>query len=99
MNYSDLRNASKTCGPVGEWKNRIAENMSSMFFQGGFDWIKGINETLEVITEEGTSQVEVNEEKYVELMSCWRYACGCEQAQNPLGRAIGIALLVGALGF
>lgn len=98
-NFSELKNASRTCGPVGEWKNRIAENLSSMFFQGGFDWVKHSNETIEVVTEDGTFQVEVNEEKYDSMMVCWRYACGCEQAANPLGRAIGIALLIGAIGF
>merc|ERR1712194_488800 len=95
----ELRNASRTCGPVGEWKYRIAENMSTMFFQGGYDWVKHSNETIEVITEEGTFMVEVNEEKYESMLTCWKYACGCEQAANPMGRAIGIALLIGAIGF
>merc|ERR1712039_955961 len=99
VNFTELKNASLTCGPVGEWKLRIAENMSSMFFQGGYEWVRHSNETIEVVTEKGTFQVEVNEEKYEAMMACWRYACGCEQAANPIGRAILIAMLVGAIGF
>jgi len=98
-NFSELKNASRTCGPVGEWKARIAENMSSMFFQGGFDWVKHSNETIEVETENGIFQIEVNEDKYDAMLNCWRYACSCEQAANPAGRAILIALLIGAIGF
>jgi len=37
-NHSTLQNASLTCGPVGEWKKRIAEEMSMVFFQGGLEW-------------------------------------------------------------
>jgi len=92
-NASELKNASRTCGPAGEWKKRIAENMSSIFFQGGFDWVRSENETLEVVTEEGTFEIEVNEAKYMEMLSCWKYACECEQAKNPMGRAIFMSLL------
>merc|ERR1712060_484531 len=99
VNFTELKNASRTCGPVGEWKHRIAENLSSMFFQGGHDWIRGVNETIEIITENGTFQSEVNEEKYENMLACWKYSCDCEQAKNPVGRAILIAMLIGALGF
>merc|ERR1719281_717976 len=58
-NFSELTNFSKTCGPAGEWKYRIAENLSSVFFQGGLDWVKSDNDPIEVITEEGTFEVVV----------------------------------------
>merc|ERR1712217_924592 len=98
VNMTQLINASRTCGPAGEFKRRIAENMSSMFFQGGFDWVKSENETLEVVTEDGTFQAHVNEDNYVEMLACWRYGCGCEQANNPIMRGILIAMLVIAAG-
>jgi len=60
-NYTVLANASRTCGPVGEWKRRIAEEMSAVFFQAGLDWVKNENETIEIVTEEGTFEVEVSE--------------------------------------
>merc|ERR1740121_3252567 len=50
-NLTTLTNASKTCGPVGEWKRRIAEQLSAVFFQGGLEWVKHENETIEVVTE------------------------------------------------
>lgn len=95
---ANMTNYSKSCGPVGEWKRRIAENMSSVFFQGGFDWVKSENETIEIITEDGTYQAEVNEGKYEHMMDCWKGACGCEQANNPIARMIFIAMLVIAVG-
>jgi len=97
-NYANLTNASRTCGPAGEWKRRIAENLSSMFFQGGFEWVKSENQTIEVVTEEGTFEVEVNEAKYEAMRACWTSACGCEQANNPYARGIFIALLIIAVG-
>lgn len=97
-NYANLTNASKTCGPVGEWKRRIAENLSSMFFQAGLEWVKSENQTLEVVTEDGTSEAVVNEEKYAAMLDCWKYSCGCEQAKNPAGKAVLIALFVIAVG-
>jgi len=101
-NYSELTNASRTCGPAGEWKKRIAEELSAVFFQGGLDWVKSENETLEVITEEGTFQAIVSEEKYAEQAECWKRGCGCEQANNPKMRMVFLAVLVisvGGLGF
>lgn len=92
-NYSELTNASKTCGPAGEWKKRIAEEMSAVFFQGGQEWVKNENETIEVVTEEGTFDVVVSEEKFNELVECWTRGCGCEQAKNPAGRAMCMTLL------
>merc|ERR1712190_45058 len=85
-NYSMLINSSRTCGPAGEWKKRIAEELSAVFFQGGLEWVKSENETIEVITEDGTFQVEVNEARYATMEECWARACGCEQANNPLSR-------------
>merc|ERR1712039_243048 len=40
----------------------------------------------------------VNEDNYVEMLACWRYGCGCEQANNPIMRGILIAMLVIAAG-
>jgi hypothetical protein len=97
-NYTDLMNASKTCGPVGEWKRRIAEETSAVFFQGGFEWVKSENETIEVITEEGTFQSEISEAKFAELLECWKRSCGCEQAQHPKMRMVFLALFVICLG-
>jgi len=101
-NYSVLTNASRTCGPAGEWKKRIAEELSAVFFQGGLEWVKSENETLEVITEEGTFEAVVSEEKYAEQAECWKRGCGCEQANNPKMRMVFVAILVisvGGLGF
>jgi len=103
-NFSVLQNASKTCGPVGEWKKRVAEEMSMVFFQGGLDWVKSENETIEVITEDAvtglpvTFQVEVSEAKYASMMECWKRSCGCEQADNPKTKMVLFALLLCALG-
>jgi len=97
-NLTELRNASLTCGPVGEWKKRIAEEMSAVFFQGGFEWVKNDNESIEVVTEEGTFQTEVSEAKYAQMMECWKAACGCEQANNPKMKIILFSLLICALG-
>lgn len=97
-NHSVLRNASLTCGPVGEWKKRVAEEMSAVFFQGGLDWVKSENETIEVITEEGTFETMVSEAKYAELMECWKRSCGCEQANNPKMKIVLFALFLCALG-
>merc|ERR1712039_832264 len=40
----------------------------------------------------------VNEDNYVEMLACWRYGCGCEQANNPIMRAILLSMLVIAVG-
>jgi len=98
-NYTELANASRTCGPAGEWKKRIVEEMSAVFFQGGFDWVKNENDTIEVVTENGTYEIEVNEEKYKEVAECWARGCGCEQAQNPAGRAFLYTVLAIAVVF
>lgn len=96
-NFSELTNFSKTCGPAGEWKYRIAENLSSVFFQGGLDWVKSDNDTIEVITEEGTFEVVVSEAKYQTVLECWKMSCGCEQANNPVARGIFVAMLCVAI--
>merc|ERR1712228_1073828 len=87
-NLTTLTNASRTCGPAGEWKRRIAEQLSAVFFQGGLEWVKHENETIEVVTEEGTFEIGVTEEKFAEQQACWARGCDCEQAKNPVGRAI-----------
>lgn len=96
-NYTELINASKTCGPAGEWKKRIAEELSAVFFQGGFEWVKSENETIEVVTDTGTYQIEVNEHKHEVMLDCWARACDCEQAKNPMMRMVFYAMLVVAL--
>jgi len=96
-NYTEMRNASLTCGPAGEWKKRIAEEMSMVFFQGGYEWVKSENGTMEVETEAGTFTTEVNEAKFAAMMECWKQACGCEQAKNPKMKIILFSLLVAAL--
>eukprot|EP00416_Gambierdiscus_australes_P035548 CAMPEP_0171095422 /NCGR_PEP_ID=MMETSP0766_2-20121228/43161_1 /TAXON_ID=439317 /ORGANISM="Gambierdiscus australes, Strain CAWD 149" /LENGTH=325 /DNA_ID=CAMNT_0011554227 /DNA_START=197 /DNA_END=1174 /DNA_ORIENTATION=+ len=97
-NYTVLANASKTCGPAGEWKKRIAEELSAVFFQGGLEWVKSEGEVLEVVTEEGTFQAVVSEEKYKEQLECWKRGCSCEQAKNPKMRMIFMAVLVICVG-
>merc|ERR1712232_332969 len=92
-NYTTLQNASMTCGPRGEWKSRISENLSSIFFQGGLEWVKHENETIEVVTEDGTFEVPVTEERYQDLLACWARGCDCEQVKNPAGRAVLLALV------
>lgn len=97
-NLTELRKAALTCGPPGEWKYRIVEEMSAVFFQGGWEWVKGDNEIIEVVTEEGTFQTKVSEAKYAQMMECWKAACGCEQADNPIMKIFMFLLLICALG-
>jgi len=92
-NLTVLSNASRTCGPAGEWKKRIVEDTSAVFFQAGLDWVKHENDTIEVATEDGTFQVPVNEIRYGEIAECWARGCDCEQAKNPMGRAVLVSLL------
>jgi len=87
-NLTVLKNASLTCGPVGEWKRRIAEQLSAVFFQGGLEWVKHDNETIQVETEDGVFEIPVSEEKFEVQSKCWDRGCDCEQAKNPMGRAI-----------
>jgi hypothetical protein len=98
-NLSVLKNASLTCGPAGEWKKRVAEELSAVFFQAGLDWVKNDNDTIEVMLEGNlTFEVAVSEAKYAEMMDCWRGSCGCEQAKNPRMKLILFACLIIALG-
>jgi len=97
-NYTVLTNASRTCGPAGEWKKRIAEEMSAVFFQGGLEWVKSENETIEVVTEDGTFEAVVSEEKFAAQLECWKRGCGCEQAKNPKMRMILLTILVLSIG-
>lgn len=98
-NLTVLKNASLTCGPVGEWKRRIAEQLSVVFFQGGLEWVKHENETVEVVTENGTFEIGVTEEKFAEQSTCWAKGCDCDQAKSPTGRAILYSVAaIGILG-
>jgi len=97
-NFSSMVNFSRTCGPAGEYKRRIAENISTIFFQGGLDWAKHDGETMEVVTEDGTFEVDVSEAKYEILLECWKRGCDCEQAKNPIMKAVFMALAVIAVG-
>merc|ERR1719296_512141 len=80
VNFTSMVNFSRTCGPAGEFKRRIAENLSTIFFQGGAEWAKHDNDTIEVVTEDGTFEIEVSEAKYEVMLGCWERGCGCEQA-------------------
>lgn len=45
-NASALFEASRTCGAVGEWKRRVAEELSAVYFVGGWEaaggsWVMG----------------------------------------------------------
>mmetsp|Transcript_131540 Transcript_131540/g.328087 ORF Transcript_131540/g.328087 Transcript_131540/m.328087 type:complete len:391 (-) Transcript_131540:139-1311(-) len=97
-NYSVLANASRTCGPAGEWKRRIAEEMSAVFFQAGLDWVKNENDTIEIVTEDGAFEVPVTEARFAEQSECWARGCSCEQAKNPVGRAILLTCLAVGVG-
>merc|ERR1712060_777663 len=64
-NVSALFEASKTCGAAGEWKRRVAEELSAVFFVGGWDtWPKNEHEKVEVETELGVFEVPVSAENY-----------------------------------
>merc|ERR1711990_787491 len=53
-NITALWAASKTCGAVGEWKRRVVEELSAVFFVGGYEtWPKNENDTIDVETELG----------------------------------------------
>eukprot|EP00932_Pfiesteria_piscicida_P001189 SRR837773.1116.p1 GENE.SRR837773.1116~~SRR837773.1116.p1 ORF type:complete len:377 (-),score=177.73 SRR837773.1116:62-1027(-) len=97
-NYTVLANASRTCGPAGEWKKRIAEELSAVFFQAGLDWVKHENEMIEVVTEDGTFELPVNEANYALMSECWARGCDCEQAKNPIGKAILLSCLAIGVG-
>lgn len=97
-NYTVLANASRTCGPAGEWKKRVAEELSAVFFQAGLDWVKHEGENIVVVTEEGQFDLPVNEARYAEMSACWARGCECEQAANPVGKAILIACLAIGVG-
>lgn len=97
-NYSVLKNASRTCGPSGEWKKRIAEELSAVFFQAGLDWVKAENDTIELVTADGAFDVPVTESRFEEMSQCWARGCDCEQAKNPIGRAVLFTLLAIAIG-
>ena len=36
-NASALFDASRTCGAAGEWKRRVAEELSAVYFVGGWE--------------------------------------------------------------
>jgi transcription elongation factor Elf1 len=91
-------NFSRTCGPAGEFKRRIAENLSTIFFQGGAEWAKHDGDIIEVVTEDGTFEIEVSEAKYELMLECWKRGCGCEQAKNPKMKVLFITMAVIAVG-
>jgi len=97
-NFTNMMNFSRTCGPAGEWKRRVAENLSTIFFQGGSEsWAKHDGDIIEVITEEGTFEVNVTEAKYEEMVECWKRGCGCEQANHPTMKVLFITMGVIAI--
>jgi hypothetical protein len=99
FNFTNMMNFSRTCGPPGEWKRRVAENLSTVFFQGGSEsWAKYDGEIVEVVTEEGTFEVEVTEAKYEVMLECWKRGCGCEQAKHPMMKVLFITMGVIAIG-
>merc|ERR1712139_373591 len=89
-NTSQLFNASKTCGPAGEFKRRIAEELSAVWFVGGWDdWPKAEGDTVEVHTANGTFTAAITEENYNNMKEYWARGCGCEQAKSPLMKGVG----------
>merc|ERR1719321_613080 len=94
-NISALFAAARTCGPVGEWKRRIAEELSAVFFVGGWeDWPKGENGMIDIKTETGIFPTAITADNYNIMKDCWARGCGCEQAKSPVMKGVGIALLI-----
>jgi len=91
---------SKRCGPVGEYKRRIAESWSIPMFTGGLDWVSNDGETIWVETDQTGPEgvlVEVTKAKWELSKDCWTQGCECEQTKSPRVR-IGLYIL-GALMF
>eukprot|EP00438_Fugacium_kawagutii_P012313 Skav221944 [mRNA] locus=scaffold195:454455:456900:+ [translate_table: standard] len=59
-NASALFDASRTCGAVGEWKRRVAEELSAVYFVGGWEeeWPKSEGEPVEIEFEDGNEKKE-----------------------------------------
>mmetsp|Transcript_53694 Transcript_53694/g.100623 ORF Transcript_53694/g.100623 Transcript_53694/m.100623 type:complete len:294 (-) Transcript_53694:159-1040(-) len=93
-NTSALFAASRTCGAAGEWKRRVAEELSAVYFVGGWEeWPKSEGEPVEVELVDGNFSVPITAENYEAIKDCWARGCGCEQAANPKMKGILFALL------
>jgi len=102
-NTTALMKAGKACGPVGEWKRRIASNLFAVFWSGGLDgWPTGEEKTMFIKTDSFIGEIELSPEKFERLEACWMEGCGCEQAQSPGMRiffAICLILCLMGLGY
>eukprot|EP00397_Hematodinium_sp_SG-2012_P009644 GEMP01009735.1.p1 GENE.GEMP01009735.1~~GEMP01009735.1.p1 ORF type:complete len:304 (+),score=96.84 GEMP01009735.1:32-913(+) len=102
-NVTVLMKAGKTCGPVGEAKRRIAQNLYAVFWMGGLDgWPTGEDKTIYIKTSEFEGEVELSAEKATKLEACWMEGCDCDQAKSPLMRiffGILLAACIGGLGY
>ncbi|CAE7333294.1 preA [Symbiodinium pilosum] len=93
-NTSALFAASRTCGAAGEWKRRVAEELSAVYFVGGWEeWPKSEGEPVEVELEDGNFSVPITAENYEVIKDCWARGCGCEQAANPKMKGVLWSLL------
>jgi len=94
-NVTELMKGAKMCGPVGEVKRRIAQNLFGVFWAAGFDgWPQGEDKTILVQTDNFEGEVELSEEKFAKLEACWMEGCGCDQAQSPMMRVVFAILFV-----
>eukprot|EP00930_Biecheleria_cincta_P040885 TRINITY_DN2799_c0_g1_i1.p1 TRINITY_DN2799_c0_g1~~TRINITY_DN2799_c0_g1_i1.p1 ORF type:complete len:294 (-),score=86.00 TRINITY_DN2799_c0_g1_i1:64-945(-) len=97
-NISSLFAAARTCGAVGEWKRRVAEELSAMYFiTGGEGWPKSDGEPIEVELEDGNYSIPITPANYELIKDCWARGCGCEQAANPKMKVVMLTLLAIAL--
>jgi len=97
-NTSSLFAAAKTCGAAGEWKKRVAEELSAMYFiHGGDAWPKSDGEPIELELEDGNFSIPITAENYEKIKECWARGCGCEQASNPKMKMVLFACLLLAL--
>ncbi|CAD7965455.1 unnamed protein product [Amoebophrya sp. A120] len=92
---------AKRCGPVGEYKRRIAESWSIPMFTGGLDWVSGEGEELYIETDQHPEglMVNVTKDKWESAKNCWAMGCDCEQTKSPRVRIflylLGVCCLVG----
>merc|ERR1712083_262755 len=97
-NISSLFSAARTCGAVGEWKRRVAEELSAMYFiTGGEGWPKSEGEPIELELEDGNYSIPITPANYELIKDCWARGCGCEQAANPKMKVVMLTLLAIAL--
>jgi len=98
-NTSALFAASRTCGAAGEWKRRVAEELSAVYFVGGWEeWPKSEGEPIDLELEDGNMSMPITTENYELIKECWARGCGCEQAANPKVKAILWSLLAICVG-